>query len=59
MYDDDDLEGWADEDEMGLASAFVLGFIIVFVSTAVTGAAIAWNAISLASKAVQTLRRKP
>mgnify|MGYP006973780240 CR=1 FL=1 len=38
-----ELEDWDDEDEMGLASAFVLALMVGATATAVIGAAIAWN----------------
>jgi hypothetical protein len=50
------IEDWDDEDEMGVAAAFVLGFVIVFVSTAITGAAIIWNVASLAAETVRKVR---
>jgi hypothetical protein len=50
-------DGWDDE-EMGLVGAFVLAFSVAAVVVGVTSAAIAWGAVSLASKAVQTVRRR-
>lgn len=58
MYDDDDLEGWGDEDEMGVASAFVMAFLIGAVSVTIIGAAIAWNAVSLTAATVQKMRSR-
>lgn len=57
MYDDDDLEGWAD-DEMGVAAGFVMAFMVGFAATTIVAAAIAWNAVSFAAEAVQALRRR-
>lgn len=57
MYDDDDLEGWADEDEMGVAAAFVLAFTIGVVVTTITAAAIIWNVVDAAASLVRTVRR--
>lgn len=58
MYDDDDLEGWGDADEMGVAAAFVMAFVIAAVSTTIVAAAIAWNAVSVTAEAVQRMRRR-
>lgn len=50
------IEDWDEDDEMGVAAAFVLGFVIVFVSATITGAAIAWNVASYAAEAVRKVR---
>jgi hypothetical protein len=52
-----ELEDWDDEDEMGLASAFVLALMVGATATAVIGAAIAWNVASYATEAVRKVRR--
>jgi hypothetical protein len=46
-----------DDDEMGVAAAFVAGVAIGFAAILVVSAAIAWNAVSIAEAAVQAVRR--
>lgn len=56
----DDLDDWEDEDEIGLSSAVVMAFAIGFVTTTIVAVAvaIAWNVVSVVSKAVQAVRRR-
>jgi hypothetical protein len=51
------VDEWDEDDEMGVAGAFVMGFLIVFTVTVVTGVAIVWNVASLAAEGVRALRR--
>lgn len=46
-----------DDDEMGVAAAFVMGIVIGFVSVAVISAAVIWNAAELVARGVAGLRR--
>jgi len=52
-----EYERRADDDEMGVAAAFVMAFVIGFTATTIVAAAIAWNAVSFAAEAVQAVRR--
>lgn len=44
-----DLENWDDEEGLGLFTAVAMGAMIGFVSVTIVGAAIAWNAVSVAA----------
>jgi hypothetical protein len=46
-----------DDDEMGVAAAFVMGVAIGFVSIAVVSAAVIWNVAELVAKGVSKIRR--
>jgi hypothetical protein len=50
------VDEWDEDDELGVAAAFVMGFVIVFAVTAITAAAVVWNVASLAAEAVHKLR---
>jgi hypothetical protein len=50
------MESWDDEDEMGVASAFVMGVLIGSVSIGIISAAIIWNAASVVAEAVRKVR---
>lgn len=50
------MEEWDEDDEMGVAAAFVMAFMVGFTSTLIIGAAIAWNVASYAAEAVRRLR---
>jgi hypothetical protein len=52
------MDEWEEDDEMGVAAAFVMAFVIAATATTIVGVAIAWNAVSLAAEAVQALRRR-
>jgi hypothetical protein len=52
------MDEWEEDDEMGVAAAFVMAFVIGFTATTIVGVAIAWHAVSLAAEAVQALRRR-
>jgi uncharacterized membrane protein YbhN (UPF0104 family) len=49
---------WDDDDEMGVAAAFVLAFAIGFTATTIMAAAVAWHAVSFLAEAVQAVRGK-
>jgi hypothetical protein len=51
-----DCEGC--DDELGVAASFVMAFAVGFATTTIVGVAIAWNVVSLAVEAAQTLRRR-
>lgn len=52
-------DDWEDQDdELGVAANFVLAFAVGFAATTIMGVAVAWNAVSIASEAVQALRRR-
>jgi hypothetical protein len=48
---------WDDDDEMGVAAAFVLAFTIGVVATTITAAAIIWNVADAVASLVHTVRR--
>jgi hypothetical protein len=52
------IEDWDEDDEMGVAAAFVMAFVIGFTATTIMAVAVAWNAVSFAAEAVQALRRR-
>jgi hypothetical protein len=50
------VDEWDEDDEMGVAAAFVMAFSIAGLVVIVTTAAIVWNVASLAAEAVRRVR---
>jgi hypothetical protein len=50
------IDGWEDQDEMGLASAFVMGVLLGAMSAAIISAAVIWNAASLVAETWKRVR---
>jgi hypothetical protein len=51
------MDEWDEDDEMGVAAAFVMAFTIGFVATTIIGVAIAWHAVDAVVSLVRTVRR--
>jgi hypothetical protein len=51
------MDEWEEDDEMGVAAAFVMAFTIGFVATTIIGVSIAWHAVDAVVSLVRTVRR--